>query len=164
MASFETLCGRKYKAPLCWSNLDEVLTLGLELVQETTDTLRKIQEHIQTGQTKQKSYADKRRRPLFQISDKAFLKVSPTKGIQRVRIRGKLNSRYIGLYKVSEKLNPVAYILDRPVELKHVHNVFHILQLQKHIPNPDNLYVIEPIGVIEDLVYETSSLYTRLQN
>jgi len=51
-----------------------------------------------------KSYADKRRRPLeFQVGNKVFLKVSPTKGIKRFRVQGKLSLRYIGLYEIIEK-------------------------------------------------------------
>jgi len=42
MAPFESLYGRKYKTPLCWSELDEALTIGLELIQETTEMIRKI--------------------------------------------------------------------------------------------------------------------------
>ena len=55
--------------------MDEALIIGPEMIQETTETIRKIQEQIRT-QSRQKSYADKRRRPLeFQVGDKVFLKV-----------------------------------------------------------------------------------------
>jgi len=74
-----------------------------------------------------KSYVDQRRRPLeFQLGNKVFLKVSPTKGIKRFGVRGKLSPRYIRPYEIIEKLNPMAYGLDLPLELEHVHNVFHI--------------------------------------
>jgi len=59
-----------------------------------------------------------------QVGDKVFLKVSLTRGITRFGVRGKFSPRYIGLYEIIEKLNPVAYRLDLPVELEHVHNVF----------------------------------------
>jgi len=53
-----------------WSEPNEALTVGLELIQETTEMLRKIQEHIKAAQSRQKSYADKRRRPLeYQVGD-----------------------------------------------------------------------------------------------
>jgi len=61
----------------------------------------RIQEHIRTTQSLQKSCADKRRRPLeFEVGDKVFLKVSPTKGSRRFVVRDK---RYIGPYKIIEK-------------------------------------------------------------
>jgi len=62
----------------------------------------------------------------FQVGDKDFLQVSPTKGNKRFGVQGKLNPRYIGPYEIIEKLNPVAYRLDPLVELEHAHNVFHI--------------------------------------
>jgi len=92
MAPFEALYGRKCITPLCWSEFDKALTLGPELIQETTEVIRKIQEHIKAAQSTQKSYADKRRRPLeFQVGDKVFLKVSPAKGVRRFNFRGKLS-------------------------------------------------------------------------
>ena len=69
------------------SDLDEALIIGLEMIQETIETIRTIGEHIRVAQSRQKSYADKRRRPLeFQRGDKVFLKVSPTNGIERFRV------------------------------------------------------------------------------
>jgi len=113
MASFEALYGKKCRTPLCRSDLDEALIIDPEMIQETVETIRRIREHIKVAQSRQKSYANKRMRPLeFQIGDKVFLKVSPTKGIKRFGVRGKLSSRYIGPYEIVEKLNPVAYRLD----------------------------------------------------
>ena len=57
-------------------------------------------------------------------------------------------------YEIIEKLNPVAYWLDLPVELEHVIHVFHISQLRKYIQDPDHTIVSKPIEITEDLVYE----------
>ena len=65
-----------------------------------------------------------------------------------------MSPRYVGPYEIIERLNPVAYHLDMPVELVHVHNVFHISQLRKYILDPDHTTVSEPIDITEDLVYE----------
>ena len=54
MAPFETLYGRKCRTPLCWSDLDEALTLGPELIQETTGMIRKIQKHTKAAQNRKK--------------------------------------------------------------------------------------------------------------
>ena len=62
----------------------------------------------------------------FPRGDKVFLKASPTKGIRRFEGAIQLSPRYIGPYEVIEKLNPITYRLDIPVELDHIHNVFHI--------------------------------------
>jgi len=125
------------------------------MIQKNMETIRRIQEHIKVAQSRQKSYADKRRRPLeFQVGDQVFLKVSPTKGVKRFEVRGKLSLRYTGPYEIIEKLNPVAYRLDLSVELEHVHNVFHISQLRKYTPDPNHAIVSEPIEITADLVYE----------
>ena len=65
-----------------------------------------------------------------------------------------MSPRYIGPYEIIKKLNLVAYRLDLPVELEHVHNVFHISQLKKYIPDSDHTIVFEPIEITKDLVYE----------
>jgi len=154
MAPFEALYGRKCRTPLCWSDLDEALIIGPEMIQETTEIIRNIREHIRVAQSRQKSYANKRRRSLeFQVNDKVFLKASPTRGV-RFRVRGKLSPRYIGPYEIIEMLNTITYRLDLLVELEHMHNVFYISQLRKYIPDPDHTIVSEPIETTEDLVYE----------
>jgi len=51
-------------------------------------------------------------------------------------------------------LNPIAYLLNLPIDLKHVHNIFHILQLRKYVLDPDHAFIIEAIEVTEDLAYE----------
>ena len=51
-------------------------------------------------------------------------------------------------------MNPVAYRMDLPVELEHVHNVLHISQLKEYIPDPDHTTVSEPIEVTGHLLYE----------
>ena len=73
MVPFEALYGRKCRTLLCLSDLDEVLIIGPEMIQETTETIRKIGEHTRVAQSQQKSYAGKRMRPLeFQVGDKVF--------------------------------------------------------------------------------------------
>lgn len=63
--------------------------LGPGLIKETTEKVRVIIERLQAAQSRQKSYADKRKRPIeFNIGDLVFLKVSPQKGIQRFGVRG----------------------------------------------------------------------------
>ena len=69
-------------------------------------------------------------------------------------MQGKLSPRHIGPYEIIERPNLVAYQLDLPVELEHVHTVFHISQLRKYIPDLDDFIVTKPIKVTEDLVYE----------
>ena len=86
-----------------------------------------IRDILKTSQSLQKSYADVRRRKLeFQVGDWVFLKVSPMKRVMRFRKKGKLSPRYVGPYKILERVGKVAYELELLAELAAVHPVFHI--------------------------------------
>ncbi|MCI65189.1 hypothetical protein A2U01_0086447, partial [Trifolium medium] len=62
MTPFEELYGRKCRTPLCWFESGEGVVLGPELVQQTTEKIKMIQEKMRASQSRQKSYADKRRK------------------------------------------------------------------------------------------------------
>ncbi|KAL5566586.1 hypothetical protein UlMin_029751 [Ulmus minor] len=110
---------------------------------------------METAQSRQKSYADKRRRPLeFQVGDSVFLKVAPFKGVIRFGKRGKLNPRYIGPYEVLERIGKAAYRLALPPNMASVHNVFHVSMLKKYVPDESHVLEQEPIELHEDLSYE----------
>jgi hypothetical protein len=82
---------------------------------------------LKLARSKQKSYADHRRRKLsFQVGDFVYLKVLPMRGLRRFKIRGKLAPRYIGPFKILEQRGEVAYQLELPPQLPDVHDVFHV--------------------------------------
>ncbi|GJY29439.1 putative reverse transcriptase domain-containing protein [Tanacetum coccineum] len=88
-----------------------------------------------------KKLPDLKRKPMeFQVGDRVMLKVSPWKGVVRFGKRGKLNPRYVGPFKVLEKVGSVAYKLELPQELSRVHNTFHVSNLKK-------CYSDEPLAV-----------------
>nr|GFB41040.1 putative reverse transcriptase domain-containing protein [Tanacetum cinerariifolium] len=93
---------------------------------------------MQAARDRQKSYADLKRKPMeFQLGDKVMLKVSPWKGVVRFGKRGKLNPRFVGPFKILERIGDVAYKLDLPEELNRVHNTFHVSNLKKcHADEP----------------------------
>ncbi|KAL5570607.1 hypothetical protein UlMin_027182 [Ulmus minor] len=110
---------------------------------------------MKSAQSRQKSYADKRRRPLeFQVGDSVFLKVSPFKGVIRFGKRGKLNPRYIGPYEILERVGKTAYRLALPPNLASVHNVFHVSMLKKYVSDKSHVLEQEPIEIHEDLSFE----------
>ncbi|GJZ22753.1 putative reverse transcriptase domain-containing protein [Tanacetum coccineum] len=124
---------------------------------------------------RQKSYADLKHKPMeFQVGDKVMLKVSPWKGVVRFGKRGKLNPRYVGPFKVLEKVGEVAYKLELPEELSRVHNTFHVSNLKKcHADEPlavpldglhldDKLYFVEePLEIVGREVKRLSLALTR---
>ncbi|GJT00530.1 hypothetical protein Tco_0821699 [Tanacetum coccineum] len=96
---------------------------------------------MQVSRDRQKSYAYLKRKPMeFQVGNKVMLKVSPWKGVIRFGKRGKLNPRYVGPFKVLEKVGSVAYKLELPEVLSRVHNTFHVSNLKK-------CYTDEPLAI-----------------
>jgi hypothetical protein len=91
-----------------------------------------VHESLKVAQSRQKSYADKRRRDLsFDIGDFIYLKVSPMRGTRRFKVKGKLDPRYVGPFKIVDRKGEVDYQLELPPQLSDVHDVFHISQLKK---------------------------------
>jgi hypothetical protein len=83
MAPFEALHGRRCQTPLSWSQIGERKIFGLDLVVEAVEKVEVIQENLKAAHSRQKSYFDKRRKPLnFDVGDHVYLRVSPTKGVQ----------------------------------------------------------------------------------
>jgi hypothetical protein len=91
MAPFEAVYGRRCRTPLNWSEPGELWYFRPDLVKETEAKVQRIRHHLKEAQARQKSYADKRRRPLyFQVKDYVYLKVSPMKCVNRFGVSGKL--------------------------------------------------------------------------
>ncbi|GKF66179.1 hypothetical protein Tco_0192696 [Tanacetum coccineum] len=131
-APFDSLYGRKCRSPIIWAKVGEGQSIGPELVQETTEKILHIKDRLKVARDRQKSYADKRRRPLeFSVGDYVLLKVSPWKGVVRFGKKGKLAPRFVGPFEIIEKVGHVAYRLDLPEELNGVHDTFHVSNLKK---------------------------------
>jgi hypothetical protein len=82
---------------LYWDQTGERQFFGPELIQEAEEQVRIIRENLRVAQTRQKSYADNRRRPLeFEEGDHVYLKMAPLRGMRRFKVKGKLSPRYIG--------------------------------------------------------------------
>ncbi|KAL0556706.1 hypothetical protein IC582_005221 [Cucumis melo] len=154
MAPFEALYGRCCRSPVCWGEVGEQRLMGPELVQSTNEAIQKIRSRMHTAQSRQKSYADVRRKDLeFEIGDKVFLKVAPMKGVLRFERRGKLSPRFVGPFEILERIGPVAYRLALPPSLSAVHDVFHVSMLRKYVPDPSHVVDYEPLEIDENLSY-----------
>ncbi|KAD1410638.1 hypothetical protein E3N88_42868 [Mikania micrantha] len=153
-APFEALYGRKCRSPICWSEIGENQIIGPEFIQETTDKIALIQERIKAARDRQKSYADNRRRPLeFQVGDRVMLKVSPWKGIFRFGKRGKLSPRFVGPFKILERIGSVAYRLELPLELSNIHDVFHVSNLKKCLNDESLIVPLEELQIDDKLQF-----------
>ena len=87
-------------------------------------------------QSRQKSYADVRRRPLeFEVGDHVSLKVIPKGGVVRFGKRGKLSPRFIGPFEILERIGTLVYQLVLPLSMSGVHEVFYVSMLQKYTPD-----------------------------
>ncbi|XP_058756484.1 uncharacterized protein LOC131629722 [Vicia villosa] len=155
MAPYEALYGKKCRSPLCWSEVGEKGILGPEIIQETTEKVKMIRDKMKQAQDRQKSYADKRRRPLeFDVGDHVFLKVTP-----RLRLKGpfktrKLSPRYVGPYQIMRRIGEVAYQLALPPSLSGLHDVFHVSQLRKFVPDSFHPILPDTIEVEPDLSFQ----------
>jgi hypothetical protein len=154
VAPFKALYGRQCCTPLNWSEPGERNFFRPDMVKETEEKVQRIIHHLKKAQARQKSYADKRRQPLyFLVGDYVYLKVSPMKGVSRFGVEVKLAPRYIGPFLILERYGPVAYRLQLPETLSAVHNVFHVSQLKKCLRVLDRTIEVTDVVLEPDLTY-----------
>ena len=128
---------------MSWSQAGERKIFGPDLVIEAEEKVKVIQTNLKVAQSRQKSYADKRRDPLqFKVGDFVYLRVSPTRGVQCFCIKGKLAPRYIGPFEIIETCGTAA-----------IHDVFHVSQLRKCIKVPTEIIKSQDIEIETDLSY-----------
>jgi hypothetical protein len=120
-----------------------------------------IRESLKVAQSRQKSYADKRRRDLsFKTGDFVYLKVSPMRGTRRFKVKGKLAPRYVRPFKIVDRKGEVAYQLELPPQLLDVHDVFHVSQLKKCLRVPEEQLPMEELDLGGDLSYSEKPVRT----
>ncbi|GJZ94293.1 putative reverse transcriptase domain-containing protein [Tanacetum coccineum] len=119
---FEALYGRKCRSPIMWAEVGEGQLIRPKLVQETTEKIS-------------------------QIKDKLKVALSPWKGVVCFGKKGKLTPRFVGSFKIIEKVGPVAYMLDLPKELDGIHDTFHVSNLKKCLADPTRQVPLDEIQV-----------------
>ncbi|GKD46065.1 putative reverse transcriptase domain-containing protein [Tanacetum coccineum] len=125
-APFEALYGRKCRSPVCWSKVGDAQLTGPELICETTEMIVQIKNRLLAARSRQKSYADVRRKPLeFKVGDKVMMKVSPWKGVVRFGNHGKLSPQ--------------------------IHNTFHVSNLKKCLSDEDLIIPLDEVRIDEKL-------------
>jgi hypothetical protein len=127
MAPYEALYRRQCRTPLFWSQTEGSQVFGSEVLKDAEKQVQMVHESLKVAQSRQKSYADKRRRDhSFEVGDFVYLKVSPMRGTRRFKVRGKLALKYVGPFKIVDRRGEVAYQLELPPQLSDVHDVFHV--------------------------------------
>jgi hypothetical protein len=154
MSPFVALYGKNCRTPLHWDQPGKRQVFGPYILLEAEENIRMVRENLKTAQSRQRSYADTRRRELsFEVGDYVYLKVSPIKGIKRFEVKGKLAPRYIRPYQIQARRGDVAYQLNLLESLSAVHDVFHVSQLKKCLRVPEEQLPTEDLEVQEDLTY-----------
>ncbi|GKD74951.1 hypothetical protein Tco_1333233 [Tanacetum coccineum] len=129
-----------------------------------------IKVRLKATRNRQKSYADKRKKPLeFSVGDYVLLKVSPWKGVVRFGKKGKLAPRFVRHFKIIKKVGLVAYRLDLPEELNGVHDTFHVSNLKKCLADPtlqvslDEIQVDAKLNFVEELMEILEKEFKKLK-
>jgi hypothetical protein len=125
---------------LSWSQIGERKIFGPDFITEAEEKVKTTQNNLKAAQSRQ-------------IGDFIYLRVSPTRGIQRFGVKGKLAPRYIGPFKVIENCGPVAYCLQLPPQLAAIHDIFHVSQLRKCLKIPTEIIHPQAIEIELDLTY-----------
>ena len=125
-------------------------------MRETTKKIKMIQEKMKASQSHQKSYHDKRRKDLeFQKDDHVFLRVTLVTGVGRALKSRNLTPHFIRPYKILDKVGEVAYRVTLPPSLVNLHDVFHVSQLRKYIPDSSHVIQMDDVHVRDNLTIET---------
>ena len=137
MAPYEALYGRPCRSPICWTEVGESSIIGPDLIRDTSEKVGLIRKRLLMAQSRQKSYADRRRRPLeFEVGNHVFLKVMPKRGVVRFSKQGKLSPRFIEPFEILERVGIVVYRLTLPLTLSSFHEVFHVSMLRTYTLDP----------------------------
>ncbi|XP_070020310.1 uncharacterized protein [Nicotiana sylvestris] len=138
MALFEALYGQRCHSPIGWFEPGEA-KFGTDLVQDSLDKVKLIQERLHTAQSRQKSHADQKARDVsFMVGEKVLLKVSPMKGVMRFGKTGKLSPRFVGPFEVLRRVGEKYH-----ANLSHVLD-FSTIQLDESLG-----YEEEPVAIID---------------
>jgi hypothetical protein len=138
---------------LYWNRLEREF-FGPKIIQEAKIQVQMIRENLRTTQSRQKSYADTRRRQLeFEEGDHMYLKVLPIRGMRRFKVKGKLSPHFIGPFFIVKRVGQVVNQLELPNHLVDVHDVFHMSQLKKCLRVPEEQLSMEKFSVQGDWTY-----------
>ncbi|XP_073061742.1 uncharacterized protein [Primulina eburnea] len=124
------------------------------------DVVTLIRDRIKTAESRQKSYADVRRRPLaFEIRDHVFVQIAPLKGVVRFGKKGKLSPCFIGPFEILDRIGERAYRVALPSDFNRVYNVFNVSMLCKYVPNQTHVLHHKPLDLLPNLSYHERPIH-----
>nr|GEY61395.1 hypothetical protein [Tanacetum cinerariifolium] len=124
----------------------------VSIISDRDKKIVQIKNQFLTARSRQKSYADVRRKPMeFEVGDKDMLKVSPWKGIIHFGKRGKLSPRYIRPFEIIKRIGPVAYKLELLEKHHGIHNTFHVSNLKKCLADENLVIPLEEVQLDDKL-------------
>nr|GEV04019.1 putative reverse transcriptase domain-containing protein [Tanacetum cinerariifolium] len=137
-----------------WPNMKADIATIPELVWETIEKIVQIKNRLLTAHSRQKSYGDRRTKPLeFEVRDMVLLKVSLWKGVIHFQKLRKLSPHYIGPFKILERVGPIAYKLELPKELQGIHSTFYVSNLKKCLADENLIITLDEIQLDDKLHY-----------
>jgi hypothetical protein len=137
-----------------WSNVGEKTLERHAFIKEVEEKVALIRKRLLKDQSRQKSYADNRRRELcFKEGYFFYLNVSPMRGVKRFQAKGKLAPRFFGPYPIIGRIGPAAYRLQLPESMSDIHNVFYVSQLRKCLKVLESHIVEESVQIQKDMQY-----------
>ncbi|GJU73187.1 putative reverse transcriptase domain-containing protein [Tanacetum coccineum] len=158
--------GKGWNRHLPLAEVGDAQLTGPEIIHETTDKIIQIKKRIQAARDRQKSYADRRHKPLeFEVGDKVMLKVSPWKGVIHFGKRGKLNPRYTGPFKIIAKKCFVDEPLAIPLDEIQIDDKLHFIEEPVKIMDREVKRLKQsriPIVKLSGLVVTRPSLVKRI--
>ncbi|XP_058733020.1 uncharacterized protein LOC131604607 [Vicia villosa] len=130
MSLFEALYDRRCRTPLRWYESNESVVLEPEIVQQTIEKVKMIQEKTKASQIRQKRNHDKWRKTLeFQEGNHVFLRVTLMTCAGHALKSQKLTHLFIGPYQILQRIGVVSYRVSLPLSISNLHSFVHVSQL-----------------------------------
>ena len=129
--------------------------IGPDMVKDTEEKVRDIQQRLNGANDQKKSYVNLKRKDInYEVGYKVFLKVSPWRKILRFGKKGKLSPRFISPYEILERIVPVAYHFALPAKLAKLHDVSHVTMLRRYRLDESHILPVQDVQVQHDFSYD----------
>ena len=159
MSPFEALYGKKFNTPVSWDNPADRIVVGLELLREMEDHMKKIKHNLKATQDRQNSYVNKNiTHREFKVGDHVFLKVKANRSSLKLGSCANLAARFCGPFEILERIGPIAYMIALPISMS-VRNVLHVSLIKKYIIDANHVIYWNVIQVDLEAEFQFRSIF-----